>query len=126
MNYYQDSNFGCCINKNNYDNFNDYSRKNYNNSNEYANNDWNHQYCVKKIEETFCCYPSYYNEDKKEDNKEKCFEGTFKICPKRYNHYDCGKFEKNDCYNKNDEQNCGCKNNNRCCGFCGFNKLFRW
>jgi len=68
MNYYQDEKLG-------YSNFQD---KNKNCT------DRNHSCCFKKVEESFYCFPSYYNEDEKKDDRkeEKCWEGTFKICPR--------------------------------------------
>ena len=134
MNYYTDSKNGYSMN-NKCNRHNDeyyyddscFARNNDSNyyDNEYDKNGRNrHSCCVRRIEETLCCHPSYYNEEKKEDKKEKCFEGTFKICPKE-EHKDCN--EKNDYYeekdNKQTDHKCGCRCHNRC-GFCG---LFgRW
>ncbi len=82
---------------NNYndDCYNDYERNNYSNS--YSHYDNNQNCCMKKTEETFCCYPSYYNEDKQEDNKDFCYEGYFKICPIYQDKYD----NHNKCEQKN-------------------------
>ena len=110
MNYYQDSR-------------NDYYATNNQNNYDYNKNDYGHDEnrtcCVRRVEETYLCFPSYYNEekdDKKEEKKERCFEGTFRICPK------CENQEKknNDDHSKN-EQRFDCRCHQRC-GFCG---LFR-
>lgn len=87
--------------------------------------------CVKRVEETFCCYPSYYNEEKKEEKKEKqqeYWEGTFKIYPKK----ECDKRQDNDykhenrCERKEDNHEC-CRNHNRCClGLCNLFRNCRW
>ena len=139
MNYYTDSKNGYSMN-NKYEDCrhnDDYSKEFYDkdfNRNNYGQNE-KHSCCVRRVEETFCCYPSYYNEEKKEDKwedkkeekKERCFEGTFKICPK---YYDCNDKDeknndhKNDCDerdNQKDDHKYGCRCHNRC-GFCG---LFR-
>jgi len=69
MNYYADSRNGYSIN----------SRDNYSNNlyYDYDNDDQNnyrkHQgrsCCMRKVEESFCCFPSYYNEERNEDRKE--------------------------------------------------------
>ena len=126
----QKFNCGCYSNKNYYNNeYNNYE-------NEKNNGTKKDSCCIKRVEETFYCFPSYYNEEKedKEVKKEKCFEGTFKICP---NHNCDDKQFNKDAYNndknnhgeeneiKKEEQK-GCKNQNRCCCFCGFNRFFRW
>lgn len=97
--------------------------------NDYTNNYNQNQYnkkpcCVKRVEETFCCYPSYYNEDKEEKkencrNEHNCWEGYFKICPHKQKDWNNNNCDKND-YRKQDNNHC--KKHNRCCGFCG---LFR-
>lgn len=161
MNYYQDNRNDFSRDYDNYSRNNDYSRD-FDNKNSFdSKNDFDHNSkhscCVRKVEETFCCFPSYYNEEKKEDKKQDkkeekkeckhCWEGTFKICPK-HDDYDDKKDDKKDynnkdyynndrdydkkdeCYdekdNKKDEHKCGCRSNNRCCGFCGFNRFCRW
>ncbi len=131
MNYYTNPNNGYFMN-NNDDRFNDeYYYDDYRNNVRYDYDNEKNGYgnekrscCVRRVEETYLCFPSYYNEDKcekKEDNKENCFEGTFKICPK---HYDNGKdysYKHDDRDNKKENHKCGCRCHNRC-GFCG---LFR-
>lgn len=124
MNYYTNSRNDYLINNryNNeyYDNYsknydNDYCEKNYNNGYDQSKRSC----CLKRVEETYICFPSYYNEENKDNKKEKCFEGTFKICPKYYN-------DENDCKDKEDKKDdhkCGCRCHNRC-GFCGIFK--RW
>ena len=105
MYYYQDSmndyyspSRRCCHDYN--DNYQDRHDKN-----ECCNNDYDNKYdhnkkhcCVRKIEETICCYPSYYNEENKEKKKDYCYK------------------------NENKEENRCCRCSNRCFGFCG---LFR-
>lgn len=130
MNYYEDSK--CNYLTNNYLNCydNDYNFNNYYSNNKYCyENDYEKRHCnkpsccVKRVEETFYCLPSYYNEQNKDDKKinkhEKCFEGTFKICPKICDN----KEETNkDCYEKDNYNHCG-KSHHKC-SFCG---LFgRW
>ncbi len=84
--------------------------------------------CIKKVE-TYYCYPSYYNEEKKDDCKEEkieekqipYYEGTFKLYPSYCDYKkDCHK--KVDCKEekyediKNEHKNCDKQeNNNRCC-----------
>ena len=131
MNYYQNSRNGYSLNNQNNDCdcnnkfYQDFSNNDYrdyydhNSQNEY-NNFNQKSCCVRRFEESVCCYPSYYNEDKQEEKQEKCYEGTFKICPK-HNKEKC--FNKED---KNDEQKCSHNHHNRCCCFCGLNRLFRW
>lgn len=132
MNYYTNSNNDCCMNNrfNDYSDeyaYNDFDQNNnyYSSNSDYYNHEKNnykeHSCCVKKVEETFCCYPSYYNEEKKDDQKEKCFEGTFKICPKCYENKQCHNFQECDNH-KRDEHKCNCRCHNRC-NFC---RLFRF
>ena len=135
MNYYQD-NYSMNNRNDYYDDYSRYSKNTYEKDNKseiYDRFDNKRSCCLRKVEETFCCYPSYYNEYKKEDKKEEkkecnCWEGSFRICPKNenYNHkHDCCNSNKHDCeekYNHKDEHNSGCRCHNRCCGFCG---LFR-
>ncbi len=144
MNYYQNSKNGYYMNNQNDDRYNnEYYYDNYSKDNNYDNdynkNNYDHNKkscCVRRVEETFCCYPSYYNEenkedkweDKKEEKRDQCFEGTFKICPKHYDYNDKEDHkdydDKKDCRekeNKKEEHKCGCRCHNRC-GFCG---LFR-
>ena len=127
MKYYQDIRNGCSMNNytdNRYSDYNDYSN---NYTNEYFSNKNDNEkkcpYCLRKIEETFCCFPSYYNEDKKEykvDEKHyPIYEGTVKLYPK----LDCFD-KKDDRCDRNDninEHKCECRCHNRC-GLCG---LFR-
>ncbi len=107
------------------DNMDHENRNKFNNSHRH---DKKRNCCMKRVEETFCCYPSYYNEekeDKKEEHFYPCYEGTFTLCPIKSS---CNKSEEikhNKCSNNNDGQ----ENNdnryfrNRCC-FC---RLFsRW
>lgn len=123
MNYYTDFRNGYYMN-NKDECCNDYSKNNNNYYNFDNNYDNKRGCCVRKVEETFCCYPSYYNEEKKKDKKEeiqeRCFEGTFRICPR-----------KSYCDNKEDNKQDSCykddkkyeNRNNKCC-FC---RLFsRW
>ena len=110
--------------------YNDFDQK----CNCIQNNDYNYdkkQCCVKRVEETFCCYPSYYNEEKKEDKREKeneYWEGTFRAYPKK----DCYKKQDNDnryedkCDKKEEKHECQ-RNNNRCCwGLCNLFRNCRW
>lgn len=125
----QNFNCGCYRNKDYYNNeFSNYS-------NEKDNNFKKDSCCVKRVEETFCCIPSYYNEEKEDkvDTKEKCFEGTFRICPKSY---DCNQNNRkndsckqedinNSCY-EDGKKKCredNCRMNHHSCCFC---RLFRW
>lgn len=144
MNYYQDSNNGYLMN-NQYDDrynneyyYDDYSKGN---SKSGCNNDFKHcncqnlksHCCVKKVEETYLCFPSYYNEekeDKKEEKKEEkhypCYQGTFKLYPPCcFNRKDD---KKDDCDKKDDkkENTRGCCRN-RCCFCCNLGNCFhRW
>lgn len=96
----------------------------YNDCNQYykqQNNNYNYNKCnfeksccMKRTEETYFCYPSYYNEDKHEEKDEyPCYVGTFRMCPEK------SKCDTN--YNKQEKyQNSNtCRNNqhghNRCC-----------
>ena len=97
--------------------------------NDYNQNQYNKKpCCVKRVEETICCYPSYYNEEKKEEKKEdckkdyNCWEGYFKLCGSyKDNQNDYYNQNNKSCHeNKNEHQ---CKRHN-CCGFCGLFK--RW
>ena len=87
MSYYQDERFGFSNNRNKYD------------------VDNKELCCLKKVEETFCCFPSYYDEEETKDERkeDKCLEGTFKICPKQY-HTD----------KKDYDEGCKNRNNNQC------------
>ncbi len=92
MHYYQDERFGY--------------------SNSQTKNDYNNKSCCfKKVEETFCCFPSYYNEeDTKDERKEdKCWEGTFKICPKQEHDYKKDYDNEKDCDKRHNN-----RNNNQC------------
>lgn len=133
MNYYQDRYNGYSINNNCCNHYNDYDYENNFNQNN-CDNDKKHSCCFRRTEETFCCYPSYYNEEKKNDkydckdvNKDNYIEGSFKICSKcNYNnnnkHIDIHNVNKNECcYEKNDKRKYDRRCHNRCC-FCG---LFR-
>ena len=42
--------------------------------------------CVKRLEETRLCIPSYCHE---EERGEKCFEGYIRICPKQNKQFNC-------------------------------------
>ena len=129
MNYYTNSNDYSMFNGNRYydECNNDYnSNEDYNNY--YNNTPCRNSYhskpncCIKRVEETYLCFPSYYNEDKsdkKEDNKENCFEGTFRICPKFNKKDDCNKCHNPE--NNEDEHKCA-RHCHKRCGFCG---LFR-
>jgi len=117
MNYYQDLTNNYSMNRNSNYYYNDYYDDSNNHFNNYNHNNYNeNSCCVRRVEETFCCFPSYYNEDRKydknEDLKDKCFEGTFKICPK---HHNCNKENKNDCDQKKYSNKCNCNCFNRCC-----------
>ena len=105
----------------------------YNNCNncDFEEKDFNEKKCcVKRVEETYCCFPSYYNEEKdgckKEDKKETyeypCYEGTIYLCPKKSH---CNvkedKYSKDDRCNKDNHHNYRCHNR---CGFCGL--FSRW
>ena len=106
-----------CSANNNYDNCY--------NSNYYKNIYNKHSCCMRRVEETYVCFPSYYNEEKEEVNnnkKEICYEGTFKICPKccenktdNHNKYCDDRIA----YQDNKKNSCHCQHR---CGFCG---LFR-
>ena len=116
----QNFNCGCYRNKDYYNEYGNYS-------NEKDNNFKKDTCCVKRVQETFCCFPSYYNEEKEEKayKKEECFEGTFKICPKtcdgnqnnRKSDNSTQEDRNNSCYQDN------CRMNHRPCCFC---RLFRW
>ena len=94
----------CCNNQNDYNKNDNYDRKNC---------------CVKRVEETFFCIPSYYNEDRKEDKKQdECWEGTFKICPKNHNQH-------HNCENRDDTKQDYYPNRNRCC-LCNLFRNCRW
>lgn len=142
MNRYHDLRNDCCRNDY-YENLSKYDNYSGNNYYDYNTND-NYYHnkpscCVRKVEETYCCFPSYYNEDKKEDNKSqiKCCEGTFKICPKHC--YD-EKPNDNKCIKHNETNYCNCTNQNDCyekdysnhnrqqhkCCFCNLFKNCRW
>lgn len=132
MNYYTDSQNGYSMNNQNYDHYfnnqcfyGDFS----NNSKENCACNFNrnnydygkkHSCCVRSVEETFCCFPSYYKDEEEEDKKDKCFEGTFKICPKQYD-----RIEKNICCNNKEFNGNNCKKQHNCnhhsqynCGLC--------
>ena len=84
-------------------------RNNYEYNKNYYNNDNYEQYnkkncCVKRVEETFCCFPSYYNEEKTE-KKQECWEGTFKIYPK-HNDNDYEKCNQTQKENQHHSRNC--------------------
>ena len=116
--YSMNNNFDCDNYQCNYDNNN-------HNDNCYKNNLDKRSCCMRRVEETFMCFPSYYNEEKEEVNnykKDVCYEGTFKICPKYCEN-------KKNIYNKDcDEEIVDQVNKKNCyhcqhrCGFCG---LFR-
>ena len=124
MNYYTDFRNGCYMN-NKDECCNDYSKNNDTHYNFDNVNNYNRKRgcCVRKVEETICCYPSYYNEekeDKKDEHFYPCYEGIFTLCPR-----------KSYCYNKEDNKQDSCykddkkyeNRNNKCC-FC---RLFsRW
>ena len=99
------------------------NQKDYDN---YYNHNERKNCCLKRVEETFVCFPSYYNEEKKEDCKKEdnnnfypSYEGTFRIWPT--NAYGNGKDDnENHCHHN--ENKCY---RNRCCFCCGiFGK--RW
>ena len=93
--------------------YNHYNDKDcYNNLNDNFNhddceNERKSKCCIKKVKETWFCYPSYYEEDKE---KNECFEGYFKICPKH------------NINNNNNNDNCNDRKKH-CC-FC--NHFTRW
>ena len=106
------------------------NRCNCNNYNDYDNHenyyhDERKNCCIKRTEEVLYCFPSYYNEDKKDNCKKdnnkkesecKYWEGTFKIYPKYED--SCNKYE-----SKENSHNSEKRNN--CC-FCNLFKNSRW
>lgn len=113
----------------NRDNFN--NREDYENLKNYSNYDERKNCCIRKVEETYLCFPSYYNEEKddctKDDIKENysypCFEGTFTMCPRKSH---CGSKRGNTDYK---EKSCGKEYNNnhhnKWC-FCNLFNCHRW
>ena len=111
-------------------NFN--NRCNCNNREDYENSNYNERKtcCIRKIEETYCCFPSYYNEDnkncKKDDKRENyeypCYEGTFTLWP---NKSQCNHKRDNECHKETgcNESNSG--HRNKCC-FCNLFNCNRW
>ena len=87
--------------------------------------------CIKRVE-TYYCYPSYYNEEKKDDCKKEekhpeYYEGTFKLypsyCDKKHDDKSDLKDDGNKkCEKENNVENnkCNCRNRcNFCCGLFG-------
>ena len=109
-----------------YDNDIDYENR-YEFNNSHRHNE-KRNCCVKKVEETYLCCPSYYNENKYEDKKEElfypCYEGTFTLCPRKsYCSNNEIKHDKCNKYNMKEENHDNRCLRNRCC-FC---RLFsRW
>ena len=103
---------------------NEYYNDNTNNRNCQCYENFNNS-CHKKVEEDFCCYPSYYNDEKYEKKEnQNCWHGHFKICPCKTSHKDyCDKeYNNQECENDKPKNTCGCKRTQRRCCFCN---LFR-
>lgn len=99
MNYYKNYDNNSYDWSNNFDN--DYNSEKHNSK--------KHMCCVRRVQETICCYPSYYDE-KDNDKNNNCFEKDDKHC---YH-------EKED-----KKQDNWCRNQNRNFGCCGFFRNFR-
>ena len=59
--------------------------------------------CQKRVEETYCCFPSYYTEENHENNNQtRYWEGTFRIWQKQT--------PQNNCERNNTHRHCCCNN----------------
>ena len=92
----------------------------------HESNDFNkNSCCVKRVEETYFCYPSYYNEENDDCKDRKkgeflfpCYEGYVKLCPEK----SCNHSNKENTCDNQGSNNCH-KKQSRCC-FC--NLFSRW
>ena len=113
-----------------YNNCNCNNHKNIVDEKNYLNNYERKTCCIKKTEETYCCFPSYYNEeidDCKEDaNKGNynypCFEGTFTLYPRTSN---CNKKRDEHQKEKSCDKEYNKNYNNKCC-FCNLFNCHHW